>query len=72
MLSGRRVEVRDGNVDKALRKLKKKVEAAGTLKDLQNKEFYTPPSVTRLREKAAAKKRWEKYLKSQQLPPKSY
>lgn len=73
MLTGRMVFVDNtGNVEKALRKLKKKIEAAGVLKDLQAKECYTPPSVTRLRDKAAAKNRWQKYLKGQQLPPKSY
>ena len=73
MLTGRIVFVDNtGNVEKALRKLRKKVDAAGTLKDLQDKEAYTPPSVTRLRKNAAAKKRWQKYLKSQELPPKNY
>ena len=71
-LRGRRVEVIDGQFEKSLRKFRKKVENSGVLKDLQDKEFYTPPSARRVRREAQAKKRWQKYLKSQNLPGKTY
>ncbi len=71
-LQGRRVEVVDGQFEKSLRKFRKKVENSGVLKDLQDKEFYTPPSVKRVRREEQAKKRWQKYLRSQTLPGKTY
>lgn len=71
-LQGRRVEVIDGQFDKALRKFRKKVENSGVLKDLQDKEFYTPPSEKRVRREEQAKKRWQKYLKSQTLPGRKH
>ena len=37
-LNGRKVIVKDGNVDKALRKLKKKVSESGLLQDLQDRQ----------------------------------
>lgn len=71
-LSGRKVIVKDGNVEKALRKLKKKVSESGLLMELQSKQTYTKPSVKRKMEKAMAKKRWKKYLAQQNLPKTNY
>ena len=59
-LHGCQVDVSDNKVERALRILKKKVLESGHLRILQEKEFYVKPSDTRKREKAAAKKRWEK------------
>lgn len=67
-LNGRKVLVKDGNVDKALRKLKKKVSESGLLLELQNRQTFTKPSVKRKMERAMAKKRWKKYLAQQNLP----
>lgn len=67
-----KVTVQDDNVDKALRKLKKKVNDGGVLQELQKREQYVKPSVRRKLAKAQAKKRWFKQLMSQQLPPKQY
>lgn len=69
---GRTVLVQDGNIDKALRKFKKKVAAAGILMELQERQSYTKPNVKRKVAKAMAKKRWKKHLQKQQLPPKQY
>ena len=66
-LSGRKVIVKDGNVEKALRKLKKKVSESGLLQELQSRQTYTKPSVKRKIEKAMAKKRWKKQLAQQNL-----
>lgn len=71
-LHGRSVIVTDGNVDRALRKFKKKIQSSDVLNDLRNKEHYIKPSVDRKLRKSAAKNRWRKYLLSQQLPPKLY
>lgn len=64
-LTGRKVVVKDGNVEKALRKLKKKVSESGLLQDLQARQTYTKPSVKRKIERAMAKKRWKKQLAQQ-------
>ena len=60
------------NVERALRKLKKKMMTLGTLQDVRDKEHYVKPTEKRKLKKAAAKKRWQKQLQSQQLPKKLY
>lgn len=71
-MSGTKVIVQDDNVEKALRKLKKKVADSGLLLELQKRQQFTKPSVQKKLELAQAKKRWIKYIKSQQLPPKEF
>lgn len=71
-LQGNRVEVKDGNVDKALKKFKKKVADSGVLLELQNRETYTKPSVARKIARTMAKKRWKKFLAQQNLPKIEY
>jgi small subunit ribosomal protein S21 len=60
------------NINQALRRFKRKVEEAGTLDTLREKEFYEKPTTKRKRAKGAAKSRWNKKLRDQQLPPKLY
>lgn len=69
---GKVVIVKDGNVDRALRKFKKKVQESGLLDDLRARETYEKPTTERKRKKGAAKARWRKQLRSQQLPKKLY
>lgn len=64
-LNGRKVIVKDGNVEKALRKFKKKVSESGLLLELQKRETYTKPSVKNKVARAMAKKRWQKQLAQQ-------
>jgi len=64
-LNGRKVIVKDGNVEKALRKFKKKVSESGLLMELQQRETYTKPSVKNKIARAMAKKRWQKQLAQQ-------
>jgi len=71
-LRGRSVLVQDGNVERALRKFKKKIQASNILNDLRDREFYEKPTTTRKRKKSAAKNRWQKYLSGQQLPARKY
>lgn len=72
-LYGSTVILRDGDdVNRALRKFKNKIEDGGKLKDLQKKEFYEKPTTTRKRKASAAKARWAKKLKEQELPKKLY
>lgn len=69
-LTGSRVTVENGNIEKALRLFKKKIEKTGLIKELRSREFYEKPTTKRKREKAAAKARQLKLLKKQQLPKK--
>lgn len=42
------IEVKDSeNIDKALKKYKKKFEKSGVLKQLRNRKYFTKPSVDR-------------------------
>ena len=41
---GTKVYVKDGNVEKALRKFKKKVQKADFLQDIRERQQYTQPS----------------------------
>ena len=68
----RSVLVKDGNVEKALRKFKKKIQDQGLLIELKERETYEKPTTHRKRKKASAKNRWQKQLRSQQLPKKLY
>jgi small subunit ribosomal protein S21 len=69
---GNSVLIKDGNVEKALRKFKKKVQESGLLDDLRARETYEKPTTKRKRMKGAAKARWRKKLRDQQLPKKMY
>ena len=71
-LYGRTVLVKDGNVDKALRKFKKKIQEDGLLNDLRDREFYEKPTTERKRRKSAAKNRWNKQMAAQTLPKKLF
>lgn len=67
------VTLRDGeDINKALRKLKNKVEEAGTLKSLQKKEHYEKPTTARKRKKAAGRARFLKKIEKEQLPKKLF
>ena len=52
-----RVEVRNGNVDQAIRILKKKLQLDGLFNELREREYYTSRSEKRRRSKAAAIRR---------------
>jgi len=70
---GTGITIRDGeNINVSLRRFKRKIEEAGTLDTLRAKEFYEKPTTARKRKKGAAKARWNKKLRDQQLPPKLY
>jgi small subunit ribosomal protein S21 len=66
------VEVRDGNINVALRKLKKKVDDAGTLVEVLKRQHFEKPTTERKRKAGAARARWLKKLRDQSLPKKMY
>jgi len=61
---GLHVLVRDGDVMKAYRKLKKKVKNAGIMEDLKDKQYYRKPSEIK-REKRKKAKRLQRKLQAQ-------
>lgn len=67
-LSGVSVTVRNNNVDQAMRNLKKKMLDENVIKDFQKKEAYIPKTVQRRKEKAEARRRWQKKLKMMNEP----
>ena len=70
---GTGVTVKDGeNINQALRRFKRKIDDSGLLDTLRAKEFYEKPTTARKRKKGAAKARWKKKLRDQQLPKKMY
>jgi small subunit ribosomal protein S21 len=66
------VEVRDDNVNVALRKFKKKVEESGKLIDSVKRQHFEKPTTERKRKKGAARARWLKKLRDESLPKKMY
>ena len=71
-LRGRSVLVQDGQLEKALRKFKKKIMESGILNDIRDHEFYVKPTTRRKLKESAARNRWRKKLADQQLPKKLY
>lgn len=54
------VQVRDNNVDQALRALKKKMQREGLYREMRMRRHYEKPSERRAREKAEAIRRFRK------------
>lgn len=71
-LHGRSVLVTDGNVEKAMRKFKKKIQNSGILLELRERETYVKPTTRRKTKKSLARKRWQRYVEGQTLPPRQY
>lgn len=59
-LTGAKSTVRNGDVNGALRKMKKVLDNNNWQKDLSKNEYYEQPSIARKRAKSSAAKRWQK------------
>jgi small subunit ribosomal protein S21 len=70
--AGLSVSVRNGNVDQALRKFKKKVQDSGLLREIQSRQTYEKPAEVRRRKAAQAKKRWKIEVEKTTRPQKLY
>lgn len=70
--TGSTVYVTNDNVEKALRKFKKKIAESGKLQELRDREFYEKPTTARKKAKAQARRRWLKKLQGETLPKKLY
>ena len=71
-IRGIKVIVGDMPINTALRKFKQRVDDSGKLEDVKAKMFYEKPTTERKRKKGAAKARWRKKLRDQQLPKKMF
>jgi small subunit ribosomal protein S21 len=56
------VEVRNGDINGAMRRFKKRVQEENIIQEYRDKQEYTKPSIVRKRAKAAARARWLKKL----------
>ena len=70
-LQGLQVEVYDGQVEKAMRILKRKVKDSNLFIDLRKKEFYTKPSEIKRHKKNLSKLR-NKYAIEKEKAKKNY
>jgi small subunit ribosomal protein S21 len=59
---GLTVEVRDGNVEKAIRVLKKKVIQNGIIQEVRERQFYESKGTKRRKAKAAATRRYKRNM----------
>lgn len=66
IISGMRVEVRNNDVNKALRRLKKKLAEDGIMQDLRNREYYESKGTKRRKAKEAAIRRYKKQRSKEQ------
>lgn len=72
-LNGRSVTVKEfENINQALRRFKRKVDDSAVLDDLRSHEHYEKPTTERKRKKGAAKARWNKQLRDNELPKKMF
>jgi small subunit ribosomal protein S21 len=69
---GNKVIVGDMPLNVALRKFKQKVDDSGILEDYRKNMFYEKPTTVRKRKAGAAKSRWNKKMREQELPKKMY
>lgn len=71
--NGRAVTVKEfENINQALRRFKRKVDDSAVLDDIRKHEFYEKPTTERKRKKGAAKARWNKQLRDNELPKKMF
>ena len=61
-LPGSKVEVRNNDITKAMRKFKRRIQEDGILQEYRERQYYEKPSLVRKKAKAAARSRWLKKL----------
>lgn len=65
-----KVDVRHGNIEQALRILKRKVQKEGIIRIVREKEFYEKPTAKRQRKKKSSEKTLRKLRMNNELPRK--
>lgn len=71
-ISGTKIIAGELPFNTVLKKFKQKVDDSGKLEEIRERMFYEKPTTERKRKKGAARARWLKKLKSQELPKKLY
>ena len=66
-MTGITVEVRNNNVEKALRVLKKKLIKSGQMKELKERQYYQKPSFKKREKKKEGIRRYKKEQKLKAL-----
>ena len=66
-MSGYTIEVRNNNVEKALRVLKKKLMKDGVMKELRDRQYYSKPSWKKREKKKENIRRYKKDQKIKAL-----
>ena len=61
------VQVRDNNVDQALRVLKKRLQREGVFREMKLRKYFEKPSEERVRKKAEAVRRARKNARKQAI-----
>jgi small subunit ribosomal protein S21 len=61
-----RIDVRNDNVDKALKILKKRLFDEGTINELMERRYYEKPSETKRRKKMDAKRQQQRAVQKEQ------
>ena len=61
--TGLTVEVRNGDFNGALRRFKRKVQEAGIIQEVRERQEFVKPSEVRKKAKAAGRARWLKKLR---------
>jgi len=67
-----KVDVRHGNIEQALRILKRKVQKEGIIRIAREKEFYEKPTAKRQRKKKSSEKTLRKLRMKNELLPKRH
>ena len=60
MNDGTYIEVRNGDITGAIRRFKKKVQEAGIIQEVRDRQEYIKPSIKRAKAKKAGRARWLK------------
>ena len=66
LIKGLTVEVRNGDFNGAMRRFKKKVQEAGIIQEVRERQAYVKPSEVRKKAKAAGRARWLKKQRKQE------
>jgi len=71
-IQGNKIICGDMPFNTALKKFKQRVDDSGVLEEIRSRMFYEKPTTERKRKKGAARARWLKKLRNQELPNKMY
>ena len=69
---GLKVIVGDMPLNLALKKFKQRVDDSGLLEEVKERMFYEKPTTARKRKKGAARARWLKKLRDNEIPKKMF